>query len=132
MSERAYSPMFHRRYCQALSNSRNGRYAEAVSLLDAVLKEDPAYFPARIHRAKACALSGQIERAVEDLTHVLGHDEGNLEARLNLAGLYVLLGLYGDAEIHFRIALLNAAAEEWVSTNVPAVPAAAMPSYSQN
>lgn len=135
MSERSYSPMFHRRYCQALSNSRNGRYAEAVRLLDAVLTEDPAYLPARIHRAKACALSGQVERAVEDLTHVLGQDEGHLEARLNLAGLYVLLGLYGDAEIHFRLALLNVAAEEWVATHLPPVATvapAALSSYGRN
>jgi tetratricopeptide (TPR) repeat protein len=107
---RAESPAeptsLHYRLHLALRREEEGRYPEALALLDEVLSEDPDCLMARLHRGKVCVFTGQLEQAAAEFNAVLCRDEECLPARLHLAALFILMGLQGDAELHFRLALL--------------------------
>jgi tetratricopeptide (TPR) repeat protein len=128
----------HYRLHLALHREEEGRYPEALALLDGVLSEDPDCLMARLHRGKVCVFTGQLEQAAAEFNAVLCRDEECLPARLHLAALFILMGLQGDAELHFRLAMLcsdppddrepndNTAGPRRVTARVP------FPRFSQN
>lgn len=104
-----------RRLRNAIRHEEEGRYPEALRLLDGVLAEDPNCLTARLHRGKLCVFTGQVEQAAAEFNTVLIQDEENLAARLHLAALFILMGMQGDAELHFRLAMLCSAFQESAS-----------------
>jgi Tfp pilus assembly protein PilF len=96
----------HTRLHLALRKEEEGRYPEALTLLDGVLAEDPDCLMARLHRGKVYVFTGRLEQAAAEFNAVLCRDEECLAARLHLAALFILMGLQGDAELHFRLAML--------------------------
>ena len=93
--------------CRAALARQEGCYEDALSLLDAALRAVPAHREARLLRGQVCALAGRPRQAVEAFRGLIADDPADAEAHLNLAGVYLLLGLYGDATVHLKLTAMH-------------------------
>jgi predicted Zn-dependent protease len=89
-------------FCRALQAAQEGRFQDALCLLDVILDDEPVHHQARLHRAKLYALTGKPQDAVDEFRTLMHMPEFQVEAHLNLAGVYLLLGMYDDAMQHLR------------------------------
>jgi Flp pilus assembly protein TadD len=77
---------------RAESAGASGQYAEAVTDLDRVLKNDPSRVEALIYRAAANRALGRIEPAFDDITEALKLAPGSVPALLERGNIRLLRG----------------------------------------
>jgi tetratricopeptide (TPR) repeat protein len=75
--------------------------AGAKRTLDAVVKADPAFWPALYTRARIFAMEGKYERAIQDCNEALRKYRGFVEAAMLRAEINVHLGKYTEASKEF-------------------------------
>ena len=80
---------------------KKGGLAGANRTLDAVLKADPAFWPALYTRARIFAMEGKYERAIQDCNEALRKYPGFVEAAMLRAQINVHLGKYAEASKEF-------------------------------
>src|SRR5437867_3812707 len=95
---------------QDVYNSANadfdaGRWAEAASKYEAVLKEDPSHIPSRFSLAVCYTKTGNVDGAIANYRTLLGQNETIYEARVNLAILLDQTGKRDEAGEQYEKAL---------------------------
>ncbi len=95
---------------QDVYNSANadfdaGRWAEAASKYEAVLKEDPSHIPSRFSLAVCYTKTGNIDAAIANYRTLLGQNETIYEAHVNLAILLDQNGKRDEAGEQYERAL---------------------------
>jgi len=80
---------------------KKGDLAGANRTLDAVLKADPAFWPALYTRARIFAMEGKYELAIEDCNQALRKYRGFVEAAMLRAQINVHVGKYAEASREF-------------------------------
>ncbi|MCY7478029.1 tetratricopeptide repeat protein [Paenibacillus larvae] len=75
-----------------------GKFAEAVKLLEELVRKKPDFLAARNNLALAYYYTGHFERALDTILEVLDMDPGNLHGLCNLAIFYQHLGRKEDLE----------------------------------
>lgn len=77
---------------RARSLLEEGKFAEAVRLLEKIIKKHPDFLAARNNLALAYYYMGYFDKSIEKIKEVLDMDYGNLHALCNLAIFYQHLG----------------------------------------
>ncbi|WP_135556266.1 tetratricopeptide repeat protein [Paenibacillus cymbidii] len=90
---------------KARSLLEEGRFAEAVRILQRLVKKHPDFMAARNNLALAHYYMGQFERAMETIRQVLELEPGNLHALCNLAIFYQHMG--AEQELAGQLSLLR-------------------------
>ncbi len=92
----------HQLWDHAETNSRDGRYEEALPYFDELLKRDDDDYQARLHRGVAYERLGAADSANEDLDHAVEVAPGLPPARLFRANLAIKQGRLDAAERDLR------------------------------
>lgn len=95
----------HDAYVQAHTLNAQGKFAEALPLLDKALELDPKLIDAYISRSFAHGKLGQIQKALKDVQKALDLDSNNEVAYNNRGFLYLRLGQYDRAISDFTKAV---------------------------
>lgn len=92
-------------YKNANADFDAGRWAEAASKYEVVLKEDPTHIPSRFNLAVCHTKTGNTEGAIAAYRTLLEHNANIYEARVNLAILLEQAGKRPEAGEQFEKAL---------------------------
>ncbi|QPC47458.1 tetratricopeptide repeat protein [Mangrovibacillus cuniculi] len=87
---------------QARQLIADGKYDEAIALLNEVIQEHPEFWSAYNNLSLAFFHSGQIQKSFEILDEVLDKNPGNLHARCNLAVLFYYEGKKDEVDAVLR------------------------------
>lgn len=90
-------------FCRVQFAVNEGRYQEAISLLDSVLALIPERSDVRLYRARLYVLAGRPELAIEEMQTLLLDPDCYTEAHFHLSGIYALLGDYEQSVYHLRM-----------------------------
>lgn len=90
----------------AVRQAEQGRYADALALLDRVLAVEPEYFPAQMARLEYLAYSGQYDAAVAGLEELLTTYPESGKLRLTLARALAWARYYDDS-LHVYVELIR-------------------------
>jgi len=96
-----HQPALGKMVTNAEEQLKKGDLAGANRTLYAVLKADPAFWPALYTRARIFAMEGKYERAIEDCNEALRKYRGFVEAAMLRAQINVHLGKYAEASKEF-------------------------------
>ncbi len=87
---------------KAYALRHEGRYREAIALLQEILEKDPLSSPAHHLLGLIYGFIGEFEKSLEELRRAVEIDEGFIQARNDLALTYAMLGMYEEAKQEFR------------------------------
>lgn len=87
---------------QARGMLEEGRFAEAMMVLERLTRQHPDFLAARNNLSLAYYYMGHLDEAVEIVEEVLEEDPGNLHAMCNLAILKLQLEHYAEADLLVR------------------------------
>jgi tetratricopeptide (TPR) repeat protein len=79
-----------------------GRYKEAIALLQEILQEDPLCPPAHHLLGLIYGFIGEFEKSLDELRRAVEIDENFIQARNDLALTYAMLGMYEEAKQEFQ------------------------------
>lgn len=79
-----------------------GRYREAIALLEEILEEDPLFPPAHHLLGLIYGFIGEFEKSLEELKKAVEIDGQFIQARNDLALTYAMLGMFEEAKQEFR------------------------------
>ena len=83
----------------------NGEYYEAISWLQQVIDADPSFADAHMELGLALCYIGDFDASLQQLTLATEIAPQHAEARLNLAKIYTMLGMYPEGAAMFRTVL---------------------------
>lgn len=85
---------------------KEGKFEQALEILDGGLKNHPGYLSAHVLRGRTLFNLGRVEEAVKELEEVCNQSKENTLARKTLARSYESLGAYDKAENELEIVLM--------------------------
>jgi tetratricopeptide (TPR) repeat protein len=87
---------------QAFAFRYEGKYKEAIALLEEILQEDPSCPPAHHLLGLIYGFIGEFEKSLEELRKAVELDGSFIQARNDLALTYAMLGMYEEAKQEFQ------------------------------
>ncbi|MBC7327121.1 tetratricopeptide repeat protein [bacterium] len=79
-----------------------GKYQEAIAILQEILGEDPLCAPAHHLLGLIYGFIGEFEKSLEELQKAVELDGNFIQARNDLALTYAMLGMYEEAKAEFK------------------------------
>jgi len=79
-----------------------GKYDEAITLLQEILQEDPSCSAAHHLLGLIYGFIGEFEKSLEELKKAVEIENDFIQARNDLALTYAMLGMYDEAKQEFR------------------------------